>query len=164
MDKKNCEWRIRYCKPKDQPEIFALHRLALAHDGQFIESPDWEKDLRNINASYAAQNGCFLVAFDESQLIGMGALRKHSEKTAEIKRMRVHPDYQGQGLGQAILQKLLQEARVREYEVLILDTTDDQKSAQGLYEKNGFVRCGQRKLGPLNIYDYRKKLTEQKVR
>jgi GNAT superfamily N-acetyltransferase len=39
----------------------------------------------------------------------MGAFRRTDPERAEIKRMRVHPDYQGRGFGQIILSEL--EAR-----------------------------------------------------
>jgi RimJ/RimL family protein N-acetyltransferase len=41
---------------------------------------------------------------------------------------------------------------------LILDTTEQQTAAHRLYEKNGFVRTGERSLGPFRVFDYVKEL------
>jgi len=37
---------------------------------------------------------------------GDGRFEAHKSERAEIKRMRVHPDYQGRGYGQLILDEL----------------------------------------------------------
>ena len=46
-----------------------------------------------------------MVGLYEDQVVAMGALTV-SDNKAEIKRMRVHPDYQRRGYGQAILEQL----------------------------------------------------------
>src|SRR5579884_1248208 len=72
----------------------------------------------------------------------MGALKRTGPERAEIKRMRVHPDYQGRGYGQLLLNELEARARARGYRTLHLDTSILQIPAQKLYEKNGFREVG----------------------
>ncbi len=72
----------------------------------------------------------------------MGALRKTSEELAEIKRMRVHSDFQDRGFGQIILDELETRALALGYTKLHLDTSVVQIAAQKLYMKNGFKETG----------------------
>lgn len=69
----------------------------------------------------------------------MGAIRKVSSTTAEIKRMRILPEFQGQGLGTQMLLFLENQAKQLGYQELLLDTTVHQKPAVRLYQKNGYV-------------------------
>jgi N-acetylglutamate synthase-like GNAT family acetyltransferase len=86
----------------------------------------------------------------------MGAFRKKSATQAEVKRMRVLPEFQRQGFGQAILNQLEDRAQQMDYTELILDTTTKQLSAQILYEKNGFVEVKREMLPPFELIIYRK--------
>ncbi len=98
----------------------------------------WDKDLHHIEHVYHHNRGEFLVGSYEGRIIAMGAFRKTSEKLAEIKRMRVHPDFQGRGFGQVILDELEVRTLALGYMKLHLDTSVVQVAAQKLYLKNGF--------------------------
>jgi len=52
----------------------------------------------------------------------MGALKKKSDTAAQIKRMRVLPDFQRKGYGQLILDSLEIKARKLGFTELYLDT------------------------------------------
>jgi len=90
--------------------------------------------------------------------VAMGAFRRTSPERAEIKRMRVHPDYQGRGLGQIILSELEARARTMGYKTLHLDTSVVQLPARKLYEKNGFREVGRDKYHDLEVILYEKQL------
>jgi ribosomal protein S18 acetylase RimI-like enzyme len=91
---------------------------------------------------YLNNNGDFLIGEIESHIVAMGAFRRTSSMPAEIMRMRVHPDYQGQGFGQQILNELETRARARGYTTLLLHTSTVQIAAQKLYEKHGYHEVG----------------------
>jgi N-acetylglutamate synthase-like GNAT family acetyltransferase len=65
----------------------------------------------------------------------MGALRSMTETRGEIKRMRVHPDFQHCGLGQMILSRLEAHAVALGYQTLHLDTSTLQVATQHFYRK-----------------------------
>ena len=69
----------------------------------------------------------------------MGALRPDGEATAEVKRMRVHPDWQRQGRGRAMLDVLERRARELGFRTLVLDTTEQLVAARSLYASSGYV-------------------------
>ena len=60
-------------------------------------------------------------------------------KGEKIKRMRVYQEYQRQGFGQIILQKLTEAAKQQGYTELCLDTLPQNIPAQKLYEKYGLT-------------------------
>jgi N-acetylglutamate synthase-like GNAT family acetyltransferase len=59
---------------------------------------------------YLKNQGEFLVGVCEGRIVAMGALRRTTNERAEIKRMRVHPDFQRCGFGQMILEALETDA------------------------------------------------------
>jgi ribosomal protein S18 acetylase RimI-like enzyme len=105
-------------------------------------------------------DGEFLIGECDGLLVAMGALKRTSpEERAEIKRMRVHPEYQGRGYGQLMLDELEVRARVLGYQTLHLDTSILQIPAQRLYEKNGFREVGRDSYQGLEVILYEKQLS-----
>jgi ribosomal protein S18 acetylase RimI-like enzyme len=119
----------------------------------------WEDDLRDIDGAYLNNRGEFVVAVDGERIVGMGALRSMSETMGEIKRMRVHPDFQRRGIGQRIYDIL--EARARElgYTALWLDTTENLHGAIRLYTKNGFREVERKPWRQLEMLFFEKRLS-----
>ncbi|MBU2166291.1 MAG: GNAT family N-acetyltransferase [Alphaproteobacteria bacterium] len=77
---------------------------------------------------------------DDDALLGMGALRLHPAGVAEIKSMRTHPDHLGRGVGRAILEHLIGEARRQGCRRLSLETGSGPAfdAALNLYGARGF--------------------------
>lgn len=76
---------------------------------------------------------------DEGAALGMAALAP-ADGYAELKRMYVHDDARGLGLGRALLEAIEAAARERGFGVLRLETSDLQAAAVGLYERLGYAR------------------------
>ena len=85
----------------------------------------------------------FWSAWRESELLGCGALKELDLRHGEIKSMRTASAHRGQGVGGAILEHILAEAKQRSYERLSLETGAAAAFApsQRLYERFGFTRC-----------------------
>jgi N-acetylglutamate synthase-like GNAT family acetyltransferase len=118
----------------------------------------WDSDIDNIEEVYLANRGEFLVGEINGEIVAMGALRRVTDELAELKRVRVHPACQHQGLGQAIVNALEKRALEMCYSKLCLDTTTKQIPAQRLAEKNGFEKIGTRKVRSLELILYQKTL------
>ena len=149
--------KIRQYKPSDKDPVWELHRLALEPTGAMLPGK-WNDDFNDIQKNYINNGGDFLVGTLDNRIVCMGALKKKSETMAEIKRMRVHPDYQRKGFGQIILDKLEEKARQFGYTELCLDTTTKQVPAQKLYEKNGYHEVRRTRYAGLEIIFYEKKI------
>jgi GNAT superfamily N-acetyltransferase len=132
---------LRQFKDKDKKDVFGLHVSALKDAGTWIGNvgptgKKWDEDLEDIEMIYINNHGEFLVATIDSEVIGMGALRRVDAVTAEIKRMRVRPLLQGRGIGKVILDKLI-----------VLDVAAKQKAARHLYESRNFQEYKKGMLG-----------------
>jgi putative acetyltransferase len=85
----------------------------------------------------------FFAAWDGDILAGCGAIKHLDAGHGELKSMRAAPAYRGKGVGRAILDRLLAEARARGYTRVSLETGRPEpfQAAQALYRANGFVEC-----------------------
>lgn len=98
--------------------------LVFARHEQFPVSPLATSDLCNYPA-----------------LIGLGCLWAILDE-AHITILAIHPDYQGQGLGQALLYALLKSAWMRKLERATLEVRVSNHRALSLYRSFGFKQAG----------------------
>ncbi|XZO04033.1 MAG: ribosomal protein S18-alanine N-acetyltransferase [Microcoleus sp.] len=77
-------------------------------------------------------------------LIGIGCLWAILEE-AHIIMLAIHPQFQRQGLGQALLLALLKSAHDRQLERSTLEVRESNLAAVSLYKKFGFKEAGRRK-------------------
>lgn len=63
-----------------------------------------------------------LSAWDGERIAGIGALRVLSPSLGELKSMRTHPEFRGQGVGSVVLTALIDEARKAGLAQLALET------------------------------------------
>ena len=88
---------------------------------------------------YMPPDGRLLMARDESGvLLGIILLKKLTKSTGEVKRLYVDKAARGQGVGQKLIESLLEQARRIGYDRLFLDTATYMPSAHRLYRSFGF--------------------------
>jgi GNAT superfamily N-acetyltransferase len=97
-----------------------------------------EAELARLPGYYAAPRGRLLLLYEAGEAAGCGAFRPINEKVCELKRMYVKPEFRGKGLGRAMAERLLEEARTSGYEIARLDTATFLKEAPALYLSLGF--------------------------
>jgi putative acetyltransferase len=121
---------------------------------------DFDAELASLPGDYAAPSGQFLLAFVDGALAGCGGLRALADvdyaNACEMKRLYVRPAFRRFGLGRALAQALLDEARRAGYSVMLLDTLDDMESARGLYAALGFVEIPPYYFNPIKGAHYLK--------
>jgi putative acetyltransferase len=86
----------------------------------------------------------FWSVWSGDTLAGMGALKDLGDRRGELKSMRVADELLGRGVGRAILDHIVAEARRRGMTSLWLETGSAPAftPALRLYESAGFTRCG----------------------
>jgi len=146
--------RIRRYEPGDRRAVRRLHDGALNEVGAHLGRGPWDEDLDEIEGAYLESGGEFLVGTLGGEIVAMGALRRTSPATAEVKRMRVKPALQGHGYGQRLLDALHDRAAELGYSTLHLDTTVQQLAARRLYLKNGYREVGRGGIGPSECIFY----------
>ena len=85
----------------------------------------------------------FWTAWSKGTLLGCGALKELSPSHGEIKSMRTSPAFRRQGVGRAIVARIIEEARRRSYDRLSLETGSMEAflPARRMYEAFGFTYC-----------------------
>ena len=85
----------------------------------------------------------FWSAWIGIEIAGMGALKRIDAARGEIKSMRVADAFLGQGIGRALLEHIVAEARARSLQSLWLETGSAAAflPAIRLYEGAGFKSC-----------------------
>jgi putative acetyltransferase len=81
-----------------------------------------------------------LGAWEGDRLVGIGAMKRLSPSSAELKSMRTHPEHLGKGIARAILEALIDVARAQGMGRLSLETGTSAEFAPAirLYRKRGF--------------------------
>ena len=110
---------------------------------------DDQPDLQAISRHYQKNKGNFWIALDDGKVIGTIALTDIGHGLGALRKMFVDASYRGKefGVGQKLLDRLLEWARNHKLEKIFLGTTEKFIAAQRFYEKNGFVEI-EKKLLP----------------
>lgn len=125
----------------DDPDVLALLREHL--QGMADHSPPESIHALDVEG-LKAPGITFWTMRDGSEVLGCIALKQLDERHGEIKSMRTASARLRKGVGAALLEHLVAEARRRGYERLSLETGSGPgfEAAHALYRKFGFVECG----------------------
>ena len=89
-----------------------------------------------------------VFAYDGDRLVGSGSWAPHgylvTRQNAEVRKVMVHPDARGKGVGRAVTAALVDDAREAGVEVLTLDCRGNNHGALRMYAGLGFVVSGRR--------------------
>ena len=100
---------------------------------------NFEQELAGLPGHYAPPDGRLLLANYEGQLAGCVALHRWEAGVCEMKRLYLRPSFRGKGLGRAIAEAIIAEARNIGYRCMRLDTIEPiMKDAVEMYRKLGF--------------------------
>lgn len=103
---------------------------------------DYDRELAALPGDYAPPGGELLIARDQAGALGCVGLRRHDAASGEMKRMYVRDRGRGAGLGRKLAVSIIEEARKRNYQRLLLDTLPKLTTAIGLYRSLGFREIG----------------------
>ncbi len=82
--------------------------------------------------------GRFYLALYKDEVAGVGCLKKLSAVVAEVQRMYVLPAFRGLGIGRAIIERLISDAKTIGYRTLRLESLEFLTAAHTLYHSMGF--------------------------
>lgn len=122
----------------------AWHRARHAEDIALIEryfdARAFEAELAGLPGKYVRPKGRLLIAHHRGTPAGCVALRDLSGGSCEMKRMFVPVEFRGLGIGRALADRIIADARAAGYQRMRLDTSIRQSEAMRLYETSGFRR------------------------
>ena len=96
-----------------------------------------EADMNTLG-KFMPPKGRLLLGYVDDQLMGIACLKTLTDAIGEVKRMYVRPEARNRGLGHALLNQLLEEARQIGYERVRLDSARFMAAAHQLYRASGF--------------------------
>lgn len=97
-------------------------------------------ELDGLPGRYAEPDGFVLLAMQGGVACGCVAVRRMDEEQAELKRLFVKPEAQGDGTGRQLFDAAMTRAEAHGYLAILLDTLPQMKTAQAMYLKKGFVK------------------------
>jgi putative acetyltransferase len=110
----------------------------------------FDAELAGLPGDYAPPDGRLLLAQYEDQLAGCVALHKLEPGICEMKRLYLRPHLRGKGLGRALADQIIAEARQIGYQRIRLDTVEPvMKDAVAMYRKIGFQEVAPYRLNPM---------------
>jgi len=119
----------------DVDEFRALLLEYAAATGLDLSFQNFDEEVATLPGHYDP----ILLARWGDALAGCVALRPYGEQDCEMKRLYVRPEFRAYGVGRALALRVIEEARLRGYRAMRLDTLPSMQSAIRLYESLGFV-------------------------
>lgn len=91
--------------------------------------------------AYLPPLGSYYLAYDQSgKIVGTGALKRISSTKGEMKHLFVRPEMRRSGLGTALVEARIRDAREMGIQELVADTFAANHEQPALYDKMGFDR------------------------
>jgi len=95
-------------------------------------------ELESLPGRYAPPGGRLALARWRGEPAGCGAFRPWDAGRCEAKRLYVRPEFRSRGVGRALLDWLVAEARQEGYREMLADTLPVMETALGMYRRYGF--------------------------
>ena len=131
-----------YDRPAEILSLFTEYtQMLVSHDPSFqiyLDIQHYEDELRDLEAKYGRPEGRLYLALWEGEAAGCIALRKLDGQRCEMKRLYVRPAFRGHKIGDALVDRVLQDAKAIGYRHMLLDTLPFLESAVHMYQKRGF--------------------------
>lgn len=129
---------LRTVSPADPVAVAATGRYFAELDARFPGGFDAGGAVDHDAAAMAPPGGTFVVATSDGEPVACGGVQPLADGTGEIKRMWVHPDWRGAGLGSRMLRHLEDVARDLGHRRIVLDTNGTLVEAIAMYRRAGY--------------------------
>ena len=131
-----------YDRPEEILSLFSEYtHMLVSHDPSFqiyLDIQHYADEIRDLKAKYGRPDGRLYLALWEGEAAGCIALRKLDEQRCEMKRLYVRPAFRGHKIGDALVDRVIQDAKAIGYRHMLLDTLPFLESAIHMYRKRGF--------------------------
>lgn len=131
-----------YDHPEEILSLFTEYtHMLVSHDPSFqvyLDIQHYADEIRDLEAKYGRPEGRLYLALWDGEAAGCIALRRLDEQRCEMKRLYVRPAFRGHRIGDALVDRVIGDARAIGYRHMLLDTLPFLESAIHMYQKRGF--------------------------
>lgn len=144
---------IRTYEPADQQAVHRLYEEGRL-SGQ-VQPNDTAADIDNIPEAYLNEERAhFWVAEYEGRVVGTVGVAEDEPHLAQIRRLRVDPDYRDRGIGAKLMETALQFCRHHGYLKVVLDTGFEEGAAIELFDRFAFQHHRSRSVGGKPLIEF----------
>lgn len=104
----------------------------------YLDIQHYDDETAHLDHKYGPPEGRLYLARWDGAAAGCAGLRRLDENRCELKRLYVRPVFRGRQIGEALLLRLIDDARSIGYQHMLLDTLPFMDSALRLYRRLGF--------------------------
>lgn len=135
---------LEMLQPTSKSEIDEARSIFREYEqwlGMSLCFQSFEEELADLPGKYSPPEGRLYLARIDAETVGCIGLRKIGDGVCEMKRLYLRESARGKGVGAALIEKIIADAREIGYEKIRLDTYPPKMGkAVGLYESHGFYK------------------------
>ena len=143
----------------DIPAIIGIYHSLIGTPGCAwnLDYPDIEtaeSDINNKGLYVLKSAGEIIAVTSISEPDELAHLSWKPENPCELARIGVIPAMHNQGIGSIILQKVINAAKNKNFDGIIMLVSKNNPAALALYNKHGFEKCGETSMFNIDFYCY----------
>lgn len=121
-----------------------------------VAGNDTGADIEQLHEAYFSDEaqGGFWVATDNGEIAGMIGVQRLEDSVAEMRRLRVRPQFRRRGIATALMSHAIRFCRDRDYLKIVLDVRVERQPAIQLFEKFGFYLARSREQDGRRTLDF----------
>jgi RimJ/RimL family protein N-acetyltransferase len=128
----------------DVPAVMLLIGRVFAEYGLLLMPVFEVPDLLQFDAHYTPPRGAFWIVRDDTRVVGSVGVDRIDARTAELHRLYVDASQRGRGIGQRLVETVLDWARAQGLARVVLWSDTRFETSHRLYRRLGFEQCGER--------------------
>ena len=135
-------YTIRHIQPKDNKALANVIRTVLTQQGNNVDGTVFTDEATDrMFDVYQTENSVYYIVEINGEVVGgcgVAQLVGEKETICELQRLFLLKEARGKGIGQVLMDKCINFAKQKGYNLMYLETFPNMVEAIGLYQKNGF--------------------------
>lgn len=123
---------------------------------EYLNKQNYDNELEHLESKYGHPYGRLYLALCDNELAGCIGLRKLDNDNCEMKRLYVKPEFRGKKIGNILVTKIIEDAKIIGYKHILLDTFPFLETAIKLYKNLGFYEIESYNNSPMDNLIYLK--------
>jgi putative acetyltransferase len=122
-----------------QNDVVHVIEEVLCREYGVQDNLDGEKDLEDVDASYAPPDSRFVIARVLDKVVGTAGLRRVCDTDGELRHLHVLQHFRRRGIASALFGHLLDFVRERGYKRILLELRPEMEDTMDRYSRYGFT-------------------------